>query len=101
MDYNTPRTQTDIDKITDVNEVAFSKLQIGQSNLKEEPIEVTDALVPPPSTKIPRDMTGKNDGKELSETERKLQQDKRNTTYTKESYVRQLSEEVESGHRVR
>ena len=75
MDYNTPRPQTDIDQTTDVNEVAFSKLKIRQSNPKEELIEVTDSLIPPPLIVTPEDMEGKNGSKELSEAERKLQQE--------------------------
>ena len=49
--------QMDTDKATDIDEVAFSKLQIGQSNLKEELIEVTDSLIPPPPVmETPGDM---------------------------------------------
>ena len=48
MDNNTPRPQTDIDKTTDIDKVPFSKLQIRQSDPKEELIEVTDSLIPPP-----------------------------------------------------
>ena len=59
MDFNTPRPQTDIDKTTDVDEVDFSKLQIRQSNPKEEPIEVTDSLTLPPLAETPGDMTGR------------------------------------------
>ena len=74
-DYNTPRPQADIEQTTDVDEGAFSKLQIRQSDLKEEPIEVTDSLIPAPPTKTPEDMTERNDGEELSEAEIKLQQE--------------------------
>ena len=42
MDCNMPKPQTDIDQKRDVDEIAFSKLQIRQSDLKEEPVEVTD-----------------------------------------------------------
>ena len=96
MDFNTPRPKTDIDKTTDVNKVAFSKLKIGQSNLKEEPIEMTDALVPPSLTETPRDMSGKNNGKELSEAERKLQQEEEKYDLCQRIYMGQLSEEEES-----
>ena len=34
----------------DIDEVAFSKLQFGQSDPKEEPLEVTKSLILPPST---------------------------------------------------
>ena len=59
MGYNTPRPHTDIEQTTDVNEIAFSKLQIGQSDLKEEKLEVTDSLIPPPLTEMPEDMVRK------------------------------------------
>ena len=61
-----------------------------------ELIEVTDSLIPPPPTETPEDMTGKNDGKELSETERKLQQEEESYDQYQRIYVGQLSEEVES-----
>ena len=83
-------------KKTDVDEVGFSKLQIGQSDLKEEPKKVTDSLVPPPLTETPEDMAGKNDSKELSEAERKLQQEEENYKQYQRIYMGQLSEEEES-----
>ena len=75
MDYNTPRLQTDIDQTTEIDKIAFSKLQIRQGDLKEEPIEVTDSFIPLPLTEMPEDMVGKNNSEELSEVERKLQQE--------------------------
>ena len=96
MDYNTPRPQTDFDQATDVNKVAFSKLQIGHSNLKEELIEVTDSLIPPPLTEIPEDRAGENDSEELSKVERKLQQEEECYKWYQRVYVGQLSEDKES-----
>ena len=40
--FNDPEPQTNTEKTMDIDEVAFSKLQIGQSNLKGEPLEVTN-----------------------------------------------------------
>ena len=43
----------DTKQITDLDEVPFSKLKIGQDDQKEEPLEVMESLVPPlppPST---------------------------------------------------
>ena len=96
MDYNTPKPQSDIDTTTDVKEVAFSKLQIGQSNLQQEVIEMTDSLIPPPPTETPGDMTGKNDGEELSDRERQLQQEEEKYDLYQRIYVGELSEEEES-----
>ena len=95
-DHNTPRLQTDIDQTSDVNKVAFSKLQFRQSNAKEELIEVTDSLIPPPPTETPEDMAGKNNSEELSEAERKLQQEEESYKQYHRVYMRQLSEEEES-----
>ena len=69
MDYNTSKPQTDIDQKTDVKEIAFSKLQVRQSDLKEELLELTDLLIPPPLMKMPEDMVEKNNSNELSEVE--------------------------------
>ena len=78
MEYNTPKPQADIGLKTDVNKIAFGNLQIGQSDPKEEPVEVMDSLIPPPLTEIPEDIVGKNDSDELAEAERKLQQEEEN-----------------------
>ena len=48
IDSNDPKLQISTEQTTDIDEVAFSKQQIGQSNLKEEPIEVMKSLIPPP-----------------------------------------------------
>ena len=55
----------------DVNELALSKLQIGQSNLKEEPVDMTDLLIPPPTTRTLEEMAEKNDSDELSKVEKR------------------------------
>ena len=94
-DYETPRALTENNQTTDVDEVACSKLQIGQGGLREEPIEVTDSLIQPLLTETPEDMTGNNDGKELLEEERKLQQEEENYKQYQRIYVGQLSEEEE------
>ena len=73
IDFNEPRPQTNNDKTTDVNEVAFSKLQIRQSDPKEEPIEVMDSLIPPPPLmETSGDTTGNTNREELSEAEKRL-----------------------------
>ena len=95
-DYNTSRPHTDNDQTTDANKVAFSKLQIRQSDLREELREVTDSLIPPSLTETPEDVTGKNDGKELSDIERKLQEEEESYDQYHRIYMGQLSEEEES-----
>ena len=75
MNYNMPKPQTDIDQQTDVDEVAFSKLQIRQSDLMEEPVEVTDLLILPLMTKAPEDTVDKIDSNKLSKVERKQEEE--------------------------
>ena len=40
IDFNDPKPQTNMEQTMDIDEVAFSKLQIRQSDPKEEPLEV-------------------------------------------------------------
>ena len=37
-----------MEQTTDIDEVPFSKLHMGQDDQKEEPLEVTESLVQPP-----------------------------------------------------
>ena len=71
MNYNMPKSQTDIDQKMVVDEIAFSKLHIRLSDPKQELVEETDSLILPPMTKASEDMVEKNDSDELSEAERK------------------------------
>ena len=76
-DFNEPKPQTNIDQMTDIDKVAFSKLQIGQSDLKEELIEMTKSLIPLlPATETPGEVTENANGKELLEAEKRLQKEK-------------------------
>ena len=75
MDDNMPKPQTDTEQRTDVNEIPVSKLQIRQNDLKEEPVEVTDSLIPSPMTKAPEGMIEKNNSDELSKAERKQEEE--------------------------
>ena len=99
-----PRPQTDNDQKTDLDKIDFSKLQIGQDNPKEGPMEITDLLVPPPMTNMTEDTTEnttenmaerKNNNK-LSEAERRLQEEEENYELHQRIYVGQLSDEKES-----
>ena len=58
-DGNMPKLQTDIDQKMDVDEIPFSKLKIRQSDPKEEPVEVTDSLILPPTIKALEDRVEK------------------------------------------
>ena len=74
-DWNTPKPQTDIDQKMDVDKLALSKLQIGQSDPKEELVDVTDVLIPPPTTKVLEETAEKNNSNELSKAEKRQQQE--------------------------
>ena len=72
-----------MEQTKDMDEVAFSKLQIGQSDLKEELIEAMKSLIPPPQvTETPGEVT-ENDtsGEELLELEKRLQKEEENMNY--------------------
>ena len=91
-----PKPQTDIEQKTDVDELALSKLQIGQSDLKEEQVDSTDSLIPPTTTKAPNEIVEKNDSDALSEAEKSTKQEEEKCVVCQRTYVGQLSEEEES-----
>ena len=96
MDWDTPKPHTDTDQKMDFNKLAFSRLQMGQSHLKEEPVDFTDSLIPPLTTKALEKMEEKNDRDELSKVEKKQQQKEEKYTVYQKMYKGQLSEEEES-----
>ena len=98
IDFNEPKPQAYIDQTTDIDKVAFSKLQIRKSNLKEEPIEVMNSLIPPPPpmTETPGDTTGNTNREKLSEAEKRLQKEEEKYDLYGRVYVGQLSKKVES-----
>ena len=55
-----------MEQTMDIDEVAFSKLQIEQSDPREEQLEVTKSLIPPPQvTEAPEEVTENTNGEEL------------------------------------
>ena len=61
IDFNDLKPQTNKEQTMDIDEVAFSKLQIRQSDPKEELLEVMKSLIPLPSmTEASEYMTGKH-----------------------------------------
>ena len=88
--FNGPEPQTIIDQTTDIDEVAFSKLQIGWSDSREEPKNVMKSLIPPPQ------VTGNINGEELSQAEKRLQKEEEKYDLHRRVYVGQLSEEEKS-----
>ena len=81
----------------DIDDGDFSKLQIGQSNLGEEPLEVTKSLIPPlPVMEASVNMTEDTNGNELSEAEKMLQREEEKYELYDRIKVGQLSEEEET-----
>ena len=97
IDFYNPKSQTNTEQTMDIDEVAFSKLQIGQSDPKEEPLEVTRSLIPPPpATEAPEVQTENTNGEELSEVEKRLQREEEKYELYNRIYVGQLSDEGDS-----
>ena len=80
----------------DIDEVASSKVQIKQSNLREEPLEVMKSLIPPPPVTEAQEVTENTNREELSEAEKKLQREEEKYELYDRIYMGQLSNEEES-----
>ena len=77
IDFSDSKPQIKTEQTTDIYDVAFSKLQTGQSNPWEEPLEVTKSLIPPPPVMdTSEEVTADANGNELSEAEKRLQRKK-------------------------
>ena len=86
-----------MDKTTDIDEVPFSRLQIGPDDQKEEPLEVTELLVLPPSTsETPEDPTKNMNDKGLTEVEERLQMEEKKFENYRRIYMGQLSDKEDS-----
>ena len=73
--------QTDLGKVMEVDDLPFQSLTIGQDKPKEEPLELTDLLVPPPVTasamaSVTADDTTEDTDEGLMQQELELQQRK-------------------------
>ena len=54
-DFGDPKPKTDMVQTMDIDGTPFSKLQIGQDNQKDKPLEVTESLVSlPPAAETSR-----------------------------------------------
>ena len=97
IDLDDPKPQTNMEQTMDIDEVTFSKLQIGQSNLREELLEVKKSLIPAPApAKAPEEVTGNTDREELLEAEKRLQTEEEKYKLYNRIYMGQLSDEKES-----
>ena len=97
IDFSDPKPKVDTEQATHIDEVPFSKLQIGQDNQKEEPLEVTELLVPPPPmTEVSDDTAENTNGEELMEVEKRLQREEEKYEMYNGIYVGQLSDKEDS-----
>ena len=75
IDFEAPNQKTDRQKVTDTNQVPFSKPQTGQDDCKEEPFEVMESLVLLPPTSATSEDTTENTDEGLTDVEEKLQRE--------------------------
>ena len=88
-----------MDKVTDIDEVPFHKLNLGQDEQKEEePLEVTESLVPLPSDSPNAEGTTKDKEEGLMEVEVRLQRGEEKFKMYDKIYIGLLSEE-ETGNK--
>ena len=93
IDFDAPTQKTDVEKTTDIDEIPFSELKIGQDDHEEEPLEVTEILVPLPSTSAALEDTTKNIDEGLMEVKIKLQGEEEKFEMYDRIYVGLLSDE--------
>ena len=75
IDFETPKQKMDTEEVTDIDEVPFHKLNLGQDEQKEgDPLEVTESLVSPPLDSANAGGIIKDD-KGLSKMEMRLQKE--------------------------
>ena len=97
IDLSDPKPKTDMEWTMDIDERPFNELQIGQDDSKDEPLEVTESLVPTPQVTETSDDTAENtDEEELTEAERKLQREEEKHDMFDRIYMSQLSDEEDS-----
>ena len=96
IDINDPKPKMDTEQTMDIDEVPFSKLQIGQGNQKEEPLEVMESLVPPPPMTESSDDTAENKNEEIMEAEKRLQRKEEKYEMYDRIYMGQLRDEGDS-----
>ena len=93
MEFNDTKPETNTEQTMDMDEVAFSKLQIRQSDLWEEPLVVTKSLIsPPPATEASEEVKENINREKLSEVEKKLQREEEKYKLYDRIYVDQLSD---------
>ena len=95
LDWDLPKPQANINQKTDIDGLALGRLQIQQNVPKEEQVDVTESLIPLPTTKALEETTKKTDD-ELTRAEKRDQQEEEKYVMYQKTYIGQLSEEEES-----
>ena len=97
IDFNDTKPPTNMEQTMGIEEVVFSKLQIEQSNLREEPLEVMKSLIPPPPvTEAPEEVTEITKREDPLEAMKRLQGEGEKYELYDRIYVDQLSDKEES-----
>ena len=97
IDFETPKQKMDTEKVTDIDEVPFHKLNLGQDEQKEgEPLEVTESLVLSPSDSANMEGTTKDEEEGLMKVEVRLQREEEKFEMYDKIYVGLLSKEETS-----
>ena len=97
IDFEDTKPKTDTIQTTDIDEIPFSKLQIGQDIQKEEPLEVMESLVLlSPATETSEDMAKNTDREVLMEAEGRLQREEEKSEMSDQIYMGQVSDEEDS-----
>ena len=96
IDFNALKQKMDMEQITDIDEVPFHKLNLGQDEQKEkEPLEVTQSLVAPPSDPMNTEATATEEEGKM-DMEVKLQTEAEKFKMYNRVYICQLHEEETS-----
>ena len=94
-DWDLPKSQSEPSSKLGVDKLDIDKLHLEQDRPKEEQIEVTNSLIPPPTTgKEEEKVTMEETMEEMTEGEKKYQQEGKYTLQEK-IYIGQLSKEEE------
>ena len=96
-DWDLPKPQSEPTLKIEVDKLDIDKVHLEQDNPKEEQIEVTNLLIPLPTTgKGEEKATTWESMEELTEVEKKYQQEDMKCVLHEKIYMDQLSEEEES-----
>ena len=103
IDFEVPKQKTNTEQTKNINEVPFHELNLGQDEQKEqEPLEMTQSLVPQPSDLMDMEATTKDEteGGGQMDMKTRLQKEAEKFEMYDRIYVGQLSEEEASNKEI-